>query len=144
MIQEITQQNAMKLKVDTGKIVVPIEDTDGESLGKMTFIPTDMDILNRYGSVVEFFNNVKFSENPTEQEITEFAEKVKEELDYLLGYPVSKDIFQRCSPLTIVSNGDFFFESVIDGIAEIAEQITNERVQKKLAKVRKVTAKYHR
>ena len=137
-------QNTLKLKVDTGKIVVPIEDTDGECLGKMTFIPTDSDILKRYGDVVEFFNSTEFSEGSSEQEIMEYSDHVKEQFDYLFGYKVSEALFQKCGPLTIVSGGEFFFESVLDGISSIIEQITNERIEKRMAKVRKATARYHK
>ncbi len=142
MGQEV--KNALQLKVNTGKIVVPIVDTDGECLGKMAFIPTDMDILNRYGQVVEFFNNVKFSENPSDKEIMEFSENVRSQFDKLFGYQVSESLFQKCGPLTVISNGDFFFENVLEGIVGIIEQITNERIEKKMAKVRKATARYHK
>lgn len=137
-------QNTMKLKVDTGKIVVPIEDTDGEILGKMSFIPTDTDILKRYGSVVDFFNNTKFFDDISNEEIVEYSENVKKQFDYLFGYNVSESLFQKCGPLTVVSNGDFFFENVLDGIIGIMEAITNERVEKKMEKVRRATAKYHK
>lgn len=138
------KQNVLKLKVDTGKIVVPIEDSDGELLGEMAFIPTDMDILKRYESVVDFFNGVSFSEEATNEEIVDFSEGIRSQLDYLFGYPVSDSIFQKCGPLTVIPNGDFFFESVLDGILGIIERITDERVEKKMAKLRKATAKYHK
>lgn len=134
----------LKLKVDTGKIVVPIEDADGEILGKMSFIPTDTDILKRYGSVVDFFNHTKFSEDVSNEEIIEYSENVKEQLNYLFGYNVSESLFQKCGPLTVISNGDFFFENVLEGIVGIMEAISNERVEKKMSKVRKATAKYHK
>ena len=136
-------QNTMKLKVDTGKIVVPIEDADGESLGEMAFIPTDSDILKRYKSVVEFFNNVSFSEDLAEEEVVKFSDEIRKQLDYLFGYNVSDSVFQKCGPLTVITGGNFYFESVLNGIVGIIEQITNERVEKKLAKIRKATAKYH-
>ena len=93
---------------------------------------------------MEFFNSTEFSEGSSEQEIMEYSDHVKEQFDYLFGYQVSEVLFQKCGPLTIVSGGDFFFESVLDGISSIIEQITNERIEKKMAKVRKATARYHK
>lgn len=137
-------ESTFTLKVDTGKIVVPIEDADGERLGEMTFIPADTDILKRYGDVVEFFNQAKFSEQDLQEEIVAFSDKIREQMDYLFGYPVSESLFQKCGPLTVTSSGEFFFVNVLEGIVEIIEKITNERVEKKMAKVRKATAKYHK
>lgn len=90
-------QNTLKLKVDTGKIVVPIEDTDGECLGKMTFIPTDSDILKRYGDVVEFFNSTEFSEESSEREIMEYSDHVKEQFDYLFDIRYQKRCFRNAA-----------------------------------------------
>lgn len=138
----------LKLKVNTGAVQVAIENENGRKIGEFEFIPTDTDIVNRYGKVVDFFNNVKFDqeakEDEKEEKIRQFSAQIREQLDYLLNYTVSENIFQQCGPLTVTQNGDFFFESVLDGICSIIEQTTNERMEKKLNKIKAATAKYHK
>ena len=134
----------LTLKVDTGAVTVDVENENGKKIGEFEFVPTDTDIVNRYGSVVEFFNNVSFNENEGNEEIVKkFSSQIREQFDHLFNYPVSDSIFSKCGPLTPVQNGDFFFEVVLDGIRGIIENVTNERVEKKMKKIRKATAKYH-
>lgn len=134
----------LTLKVDTGAVTVDVENENGKKIGEFEFIPTDTDIVNRYGSVVEFFNNVSFNENEGNEEIVKkFSSQIRDQFDHLFNYPVSDSIFSKCGPLTPVQNGDFFFEVVLDGIRGIIENVTNERVEKKMKKIRKATAKYH-
>lgn len=130
------------LKTNTGSVLVPILDENDKKIGEMRFIPTDVDILERYSSVIEFFNNVKFSKNPTDKELIEFSENIKNQFDYLFNYPVANEIFSVCNPLTVIENGDFFFENIMEGIAGLIESILNQRVEKKMKKIRKATAKY--
>ena len=134
----------LTLKVDTGAVTVDVENENGKKIGEFEFVPTDTDIVNRYGSVVEFFNNVSFNENEGNEEIVKkFSSQITEQFDHLFNYPVSDSIFSKCGPLTPVQNGDFFFEVVLDGIRSIIEKVTNERIEKKMKKIRKATAKYH-
>lgn len=134
----------LTLKVDTGAVTVDVENENGKKIGEFEFVPTDTDIVNRYGSVVEFFNNVSFNENEGNEEIVKkFSSQIRDQFDYLFKNPVSDSIFSKCGPLTPVQNGDFFFEVVLDGIRGIIEKVTNERVEKKMKKIRKATAKYH-
>lgn len=134
----------LTLKVDTGAVTVDVENENGKKIGEFEFVLTDTDIVNRYGSVVEFFNNVSFNENEGNEEIVKkFSSQIRDQFDHLFNYPVSDSIFSKCGPLTPVQNGDFFFEVVLDGIRGIIENVTNERVEKKMKKIRKATAKYH-
>ena len=135
----------LTLKVNTGAVTVNVENENGKKIGEFEFVPTDTDILKRYGSVVDFFNNVSFEENEVNEEtVKKFSDQIREQFDHLFNYPVSDSIFSKCGPLTPVQNGDFFFEVVLDGIRCIIEKVTNERVEKKMKKIRKATAKYHK
>lgn len=138
----------MKLTVNTGALLIDVENEKGRKIGEFEFVPTDSNILTRYEDVVRFFNEVSFKDDLTEeetiQEMKAFETQIREQFDYLFGYSVSDGIFKNCGPLTVVSNGDYFFEEVITGIAGLIEQVTNERIEAKMKKVRKVTAKYHK
>lgn len=134
---------AMKLVVDTGSVVFDLDDAKGRNLGQFEIIPTDSDIIRRYKVVAEKIGGLKISEKPTEDEIMSVSDTVKGQINYLLNYDVSSSVFSVCGPLTVVASGDFFFESVMEAVASAVEQIMNERVDKKMEKVRKATAKYH-
>ena len=137
----------MKLTVNTGAIVIDLEDEKGRKLGQFDFIPTDSNILDRYGKVVDFFNSMKFqdemTEEQSEQEMKKYAQDIKDQFDFLFDYPVSKEIFSHCGPLTVIANGDLYFETVLDGIDGLIEKVLNQRIQKKLNKIKKATGKYH-
>ena len=136
--------NTMTLSVDTGAINIDLRDKDGDKLGEFKFNPMDSGIISRYGTVVDFFNSVEFSDNLSqEQEIEKVKEldaAICEQFDYLLGYKVSGGMFASCGPLTVTSNGDFFFESILDGIGDLIEKISKQRLEKKLDKVRAAVA----
>lgn len=134
----------LSLTLNTGSIKVPVINENGRQLGELEFIPTDVAILERYSAVIDALNAASFSDEPTESEIVAFDHLIREQLDVLFNYPVSESLFSQCSPLTVLSNGDLFYENVLVGVAGIIEKIMHERVEKKLAKVRKATAKYHK
>lgn len=134
----------LELRLNSGYVTVPIIDDDsGELVGKFRFNPADFDIIRRYDDVVEALEGIKFEPDTAVEDLAAASEKMKEQLDYLLGCKVSEDIFAICNPFTIVSDGDLFVEKVLAGIASIIEQTMKERVETKKAKISKATAKYH-
>lgn len=135
----------MKLTVDTGAVNIAVQDeADGSVIGSFKFIPTDMDIIRRYGKVVDYFNGVTFPENPSEEEYLKLDDEIRGQLDYLLNGSVSEGVFAKCAPLTMISNGDFFFETIIEGIGKLIEKTMKTRIDKKMKRVKAATSKYHR
>lgn len=141
----MAQEMKFQLKTDTGAVTVPIiDEKDGEVIGSFKFNPNDLDIIKRYEKVVESLNAMSVPDNAGTEEIFVVTDEIKRQVDYLLNYNVSSELFAKCNPLTLTSNGDFYVENVLDGIAVIIEQATNQRIEKKKAKIRKATAKYHK
>ena len=136
----------MKLRVETGAVTVELEDERGEKLGQFDFNPTDSNILKRYGAVVDFFNGLAYDSTGSDEEqlaaMNKLCDDIAGQFDYLLGYEVSAGLFGRCGPLTVTKSGDFFFEKVLESIGGLIEQTTKKRLDKKLARIRKATAKY--
>ena len=132
----------MKLSVDTGSITVELEDKNGNVIGEFEFVPTDTDILKRFDAVVDAMNNLQTGDNPTAEAIVQASDTVREQFDYLLGGKVSDGIFSKCGPFTTVRSGSFFFEEVLEGIGNLIESTTKQRINKKLSKARKAAAKY--
>jgi len=136
-------QETMKLSVDTGSILIDIDDK-GDIIGQFRFNPNDLDIINRFEKVVEKLESLSIPDDADTDAVFRVADEIKTQMDYLLNYDVSKEIFSKCNPLTLTTSGDFYFENVIEGVAELIEKTTNKRIAKKKAKIQKATAKYHK
>lgn len=139
----MAEQKMLKLSVDTGSVLIEVEDR-GEKIGEFRFNPADIDIVRRYEKVADFLDRSQISETAGSEEVLEFADKLKEQFDYLLNYKVSDALFAKCNPLTPLANGDFYCEHVLEGIAGMIEKETGQRLAKKKAKIQKATAKYHK
>ena len=53
-----------------------------------------------------------------------------------------RSFFEVTHPLSMTNDGDFYFEKVVDVLGNLVEDITNERIEKKMKKIEKVTGKY--
>ena len=93
---------------------------------------------------MDYFNGVTFPENPSEEEYLKLDDEIRGQLDYLLNGSVSEGVFAKCAPLTMISNGDFFFETIIEGIGKLIEKTMKTRIDKKMKRVKAATSKYHR
>lgn len=131
----------MNLSVDTGSILINVDDK-GEIIGQFRFNPTDVDILRRYETVVDDLNAITVTDGAGADEMLRISDEIKKQFDYLLNYNVSDGIFAKCNPFSMTASGDFYFENVLDGIAKLIEQTTNQRIEKKRKKIQKATAKY--
>lgn len=140
----MAEQNKIPvLSVDSGVMNIDVND-NGEVIGQIRFNPSDIDIIRRYEEVVDTMNGYTLSENPTEKELLELSDKVKELTDQLLGYHVSDVLFSRSNPFTPNGKGELFFENVWNGLKVLIETTMNQRVEKKLKKIKAATAKYHK
>lgn len=134
----------LQLKLDTGFTAIPIMDSDGEQVGEIKFNPSDIDIVKRYEFVAEQLEKLGTDTTDDFDSIYDTSEKIKELMDYLFNCNVSEGLFKICNPLTPVSDGDFFVEKVLEGIAGLIEQTTNQRLEKKKVKIQKATTKYQK
>ena len=141
-------QKVVNSVVDTGSVLVNLLDTNGGKIGEFEINPSDSGILSRYEKTVDYFNNVEFPDNLTDDEKLEkmkaLDEGIKEQFDFLLNGEVSGVIFSRCNPLTVIASGDFFFEHVLEVIGSIIEKETDQRIKKKMKKVGAAVKKYGR
>lgn len=133
---------SIKVKINTGALNVILRDEFDEEIGSFKFIPTDLDIAERYGKAIEEFESIKFDENAEFSDFNDISNKIKDIFDYLLNYKVSNTLFKVCNPLTPVNNGDFYFETCLETIADIIENTMEKRLEKKKARIQKATSKY--
>ena len=132
-------QEVMTLSVDTGSVLINVDDK-GEIIGQFRFNPSDMDIVRRYETVVDALNAITIAEDAGADELLKISDEIKKQFDYLLNYNVSDGIFAKCNPFSITANGDFYFENVLEGIAGLIQNITNQRIDKKKEKIKEAIA----
>lgn len=133
---------SIKVKVNTGAVNVIMRDEFDEEIGSFKFIPSDLNIVDRYEKSIAEFESIVIDEKSELSTFREVTDKIKEIFDYLLNYNVSSTLFEVCNPLTPIGNGDFYFEACLETIANIVEETTNKRLEKKKARIQKATSKY--
>ncbi len=132
----------LQIKSKTGAVRVTITDEFDEPIGSFKFLPTDVEIAKRWDETMNMITAIKVSENTDYGDALAVERKLKEETNHLLNYEVAENIYSICSPLTVNQDGDFFYEVVLNGIADVIEQVFKTRVEKKRAKINKALAKY--
>lgn len=134
----------LRRKVKTGALNVVLTNEDDAEIGRFSFNPVDLNIVRRYEEVVANLERMEVPEDATEKDILELSDRLEEQIDYLLNSKASKSVFAICNPLTLTESGDFFIENIIVEIADVIEQVTDQRIKKKLAKIKRATSKYHK
>lgn len=139
----MTKENNYQKSINTGTATVLIKDENNNELGSIVFNPSDLDIATRYDKVLEELEKIEINEeNDDVEELFRVSDKVKDLFDYLMNYKVSNVIFSKCNPFTVLPGGDFFCEHILVTVAELIEEITEQRIKRKEAKIKKRTAKY--
>lgn len=134
----------LRRKVKTGALNVILTNENDEEIGRFLFNPVDLNIIRRYEEVVANLEKMEVPEDATEKDILELSDRLEEQIDYLLNSKASKSIFAICNPLTLTESGDFFIENIIVEIADVIEQVTDQRIKKKQAKIKRATSKYNK
>ena len=71
-------------------------------------------------------------------------EKLNKQIDYLFNSKVSQSFFSITSPFTVLANGEFYIENVLNAIGGLIEAETGKRFNKIKTKVDKYAKKYHK
>lgn len=142
--------NTNDIIIDDGSRVYNIRNKRGEILGKFVFIPSDMNIMDRYQHAIETFNKLqeKISNEPENSDIikikNECEEEIKKEIDYLFRADASGTFFTITTPFTPLESGEFFVESVLNSVKLIIEKETGKRLEKANSRASKYTERYHK
>lgn len=134
--------NTSQFIIDDGLHNVVFKNNKGEVFSEFSFNPSDTGLLSRYDSFIEFLESLEIKEDgDTASQILEFENSIKEKIDELFNRNVSESIFKTYSPCTIFANGDMFIEVVIKHMGDVIEKETDNRLKKKVAKIKKATEK---
>ena len=138
-MERISRVQTNKITIDSGKKVYNLASMDGIELGEFSFCPTDTTIIRRYDEVfAKFTELLQLDEN---MDVGEAAKKVeciiREQFDYLFGFPVSDSFFRDIKPLAILENNEIFavyvlktIGGVIDRKTAAAESSLQDRIDK--------------
>jgi len=127
--------------IDDGLQDVVFKNNKGEVFSSFSFNPSDTGLLTRYDELVEFLDSVTIEDGEVDKQIIQLEKTIKEMIDKLFNRKISEDVFKMYAPCTIFANGDMFIEVLIRHIGEVIEGETDKRLKKKVAKIKKATAK---
>lgn len=136
-----------KIVVDRGLEEYTIEDKNGTVLGKFEMNPADMELVKRYEHVAEAVSHIADDVDESKDIVDivkETEEKLNNQIDYLFNSNVSQIFFSITSPFTVLPNGEFFVENVLNAIGKLIEAETGKRFKKVQTKIGKYTSKYHK
>lgn len=136
-----------KIVVDRGLEEYTIEDKNGTVLGKFEMNPADVELLKRYEHVAEVVSHIADDVDESKDIVdilAEMEEKLNKQIDFLFNAKVSQSFFSVTSPFTVLANGEFFVENVINAIGKLIEDETGKRFAKVQTKINKYTSKYHK
>lgn len=132
--------------IDDGKQTYNIKNQNGELLGSFRMNPADMSILERFKSVENVLENITehVDMNKDFEEVErEMSAIVREQINYLFDCDCADVLFGITSPFTIMKNGEFFLEQVINVIGTAVNADLKHRSAKIDEKIGKYTKKYH-
>ena len=135
-------------KIDNGLKTYDIVDQNNKTLGQFSFNPSDTNIIERYNKAVAEFPAVvdKFQKMEGKKKTTDLLPELDqytyELIDRIFNAEVSENFFSIMGPFSVLANGHFFVESVIETIGSVIESEMGARVKKMNNKITKFTGKY--
>lgn len=123
--------------VDTGDEEYILQDKYGAEICKIRFNPADTGIAKRYKEALQNIDNADIPETDDLQEVFAMDAFLKEQFSYILGRTSAGGAFERTSPLSVLADGRFYFEAVLEVIAQIIGETVEKRYKKARAKIDK-------
>lgn len=123
--------------IDDGSVKVAIKNKQGKDLGTLYFNPSDMGMMNRWEEFIDKMNEI---DNIDDENFDDVSKQIIDNINNLFRGAAS--FFEVTHPLSLSKDGDFYFEKVVEVLGNLVEEQTNQRIEKKLKKIEKVTGKY--
>ena len=123
-------------------------DNTGKKWGEIAFNPSDPALLVRFSEVLDEIGkiNIDISDEMTLFEqiaaLKKANDKIESCFDYLFGAGSSKQIFSAVSACSILPDGSFMFEQMLEKIADIMNVSTKKRASVSRELIKKYTRKY--
>ena len=148
LIRNRQQQNSNDIVIDDGSRVYNIKNKRGETLGRFTFVPSDIGIVERYDHAVKTFEELQVylesGEDDDKKKITVAQNKMIVEINQLFNADVAETFFKITGPFSILDSGEFYAVHIIEKIRAVIEKETGVRLGKTKSRADKYTQKYHK
>lgn len=129
--------------IDRGLKSYELIDADGTVYATIRFNPSDIGIAGRAEQARKNIETiVKAAQLEDAAGILRLDHKIKHEFDFIFGNPVSYALFGGQSAITMLSDGTFLFEQVLQAIAPIVEDAAQKAAQASSERIKKHTAEY--
>lgn len=134
-------------KFSTGKVRHDFVDENGDVFAFYRINPTDVKTAERIMECADFFENLKFPEQPEPAEIFELNRTIEEKTDYMLGAGAASSLFSDVSAINfdVDENGEVrlfagvVFESLLENFGPIIEKRVSQ-----LKKASRYSKKYRK
>lgn len=123
--------------IDTGDEEYILQDKYGAEICKIRFNPADTGIARRYKEALQNIDNADIPETDDLEEVFAMDEFLKKQFSFILGRECAGGAFEKTSPLSVLSDGRFYFEAVLDVVAQIIGTTVENRYKKARAKIDK-------
>lgn len=132
-------------KLDSGLTTFTFEDMDGHVFSSFRINPADMGLITRSEEFQEYFSELgKGDFGDDARAIAQKEQEIGEKMNYLLGYKSYDDVFGEVGPLTLLPDGKFFVEHVMERFTDSIAPIIAERQKKMEKNIDKYTRKYEK
>lgn len=120
-------------------------DTDGDVFASFKMNPADIKLFERLNAIDKKLAELqkRFEGRTDDTEIAiEFNNAVEELFCYVLGYDVRESLFGFASALSIMDDGQWFWEKILDVMQREVGKEVEKRGKKMQNNIRKYTDKY--
>lgn len=134
---------AKTLNIDPGLLKFEICDDDGKIYSTFKINPSDMQLGRRLKELEDFFTNTDLglkADDP--EEIAKTEDIVTEQMNKLLGYDCKSDTFGVIGACTVLPDGSFFFEKIVEAITDEVPKAMEERAKRSEEHVERYTKAY--
>lgn len=141
----MSNESTTDIIIDDGKKTYNIRNYNGDLLGSFRMNPADMSVLDRYSKVKENLQNIQQSidsDKDIEEIYHDATELVKEQINYLFNCNCADEFFAITNPFSIMADGSYFLEMVINAILKVFKVDADIRIKKFESKISKHTRKY--
>lgn len=135
---------AASKRFNTGRIKFTFTDEDGEVFSSFKMNPTDVNVIARAEEVSAYFEKRKseVDEIASGKDLAKYNKEIEDEINYILGYDASKEIFGEITATTISPDGEIFGVVLMDFILEKLRPEIDDRKKMMSESVSKYTEKY--
>lgn len=125
--------------IDDGSKEYTFKNQFGKVIAKLVMNPSDTGLVERYEQLVSRLNELDIPKDSDAEILSKINQDISQSFNEFIG--VDADLFSVCRPLSPVANGDLFCEVLMDKLGEIIVAETGARLNKKKAKIKRMTEK---